>query len=88
MSAGCGCQYDAAGRVFVDRCACSAVLRDHAAAEAARRDDLARDVARAYAAQRNAVGFDASLVASKALWGALDRLTAAYLPDGPKDTPR
>lgn len=25
ITAGCGCQYDAAGRVFVDRCVCSAV---------------------------------------------------------------
>ena len=62
-------------------------VRDHAAAERSRLDDLARDVARAVAA---APGYPMLRPYDRysILGEALDRLVAAYLPDGPKDTPR
>lgn len=57
--------------------------RDHAAAEQSRRSDLARDVARAWFAAAGSHDVDVPC----ALADALDRLTAAYFPDGPKEDP-
>ncbi|MBW0090512.1 hypothetical protein I4I73_21335 [Pseudonocardia sp. KRD-184] len=79
-TAGCGCQYDATGLVFVDRCVCLPVpvsddqaALDRAAADMAVRDDLAREVARLWvAADKND---------PRDLTAALDRLAAAYGED-------
>lgn len=79
-TAGCGCQYDAGGRVFVDRCVCAKVpARDHAAADQAHRDDLARDAAKMWAAVPSWGRTRLALRESNpALADALDRLAAEY----------
>lgn len=64
----------------------TALERDHDAAEQSHRDDLARDVARLWVIVNDyAVREDPM---PDELRAALDRLTAAYLPDGPKENPR
>lgn len=58
--------------------------RDDPAAERAHRDDLARDAARRWVYERDQPD---SFVPDR-LASALDRLAAAYLPDGLQDPPR
>lgn len=61
-------------------------VRDHAAAERSRLDDLALDVARQWSSSPDRAEHVADV--SPPLAATLDRLAVAYLPDGPEDAPR